>query len=148
MTKEPIECVYFIHAEGTDLVKVGYTSDLARRFDQLQTACPHRLELLGIEQGPRSREKYYHDCLKPYRYRGEWFRLTYVVRDWIIAGTSDHDSDIEAHQRFRHSQIRSDDDSEEYRIWLKMIQVTTGKLLPPAEQKPSCEAEEAVEAAQ
>jgi hypothetical protein len=84
METEAIECVYFIHAEGTNLVKVGWTRDLSGRFRQLKTASPHPLILLAIHPGSSDVEALYHRDLAPYRQRGEWFFLTSEVRRWLM----------------------------------------------------------------
>lgn len=77
------ELVYFLHAEGTDLVKIGWTRDFPYRLAELQTACPHQLFLLGVHEGPRQLEAYYHKDLAAYRQKGEWFFLTKEVRRWL-----------------------------------------------------------------
>jgi hypothetical protein len=82
--------VYFLHAEDTNLVKIGWTADLDRRFDQLQTACPHKLRLLGVHIGPREVETIYHRDLAPYRQQGEWFFLTREMRRFVMAGLGQH----------------------------------------------------------
>lgn len=39
--------IYFAQADGTELVKIGYTGgDPHKRLSELQTGCPHRLILL------------------------------------------------------------------------------------------------------
>lgn len=44
--------LYLIHATGTNMYKVGVTNDIAKRKSQLQTASPHRLEVLHTEVHP------------------------------------------------------------------------------------------------
>lgn len=81
---ECFECVYFLHAIGTDLVKVGWTRNLPERVRALSTSCPHALHVLAIVPGPMSEEGVLHRALSTYRYNGEWFQLTYCVRDWLV----------------------------------------------------------------
>lgn len=77
-------CVYFLHAVGTDLVKVGWTRDLLERIKKLKTGCPHPLSLLAIHPGDRSLELAYHQNFEPYRQRGEWFLFTSGIRKWCL----------------------------------------------------------------
>lgn len=113
----PIPCVYFLHAEGTDLVKIGWTKDLKRRFDQLQTASPHRLRLLGVHIGLKAIEAIYHRDLQPYRQRGEWFFLTREVRRWLMKCLNAHSESHSLCWRFHLNQISSDLDAAEHRAW-------------------------------
>jgi hypothetical protein len=117
MSKEPIECVYFIHADGTNLVKIGWTADLQRRFDQLQTASPHRLRLLAVHIGPREVEKAYHRDLAPYRQRGEWFFLTHEVRRWLVRCLNSHYESNSVCFYFHYERIRSEEDAREHEEW-------------------------------
>ncbi len=87
---DPIPLVYFLHAEHTNLVKIGWTADLNRRLDQLQTGCPHKLRLLGVHIGPRKVEMVYHRDFAVYRQQGEWFLLTREMRRFVIAGLGQH----------------------------------------------------------
>lgn len=102
-----MELVYFIHAEGTDLVKIGWTSDLDRRFDQLQTASPHTLHLLGVHVGPREVETIYHRDLAPYRQRGEWFFLTREVRRCFCVTLSRHSESARRYSQFIYRGVDS-----------------------------------------
>jgi hypothetical protein len=108
MRREPIACVYFLHAEGTNLVKVGWTGDLDRRVHQLQTASPHKLRLLGVHLGDKDVERVYHKDLQPYRQRGEWFFLTHEVRRWLSRCLNMHYEAMRACCRF-HSDTVADD---------------------------------------
>jgi hypothetical protein len=65
--------VYFVRS--ADHVKIGYTTDLIGRISQLQTGCPHKLELIAAVPGAESLEKIFHKVLKDKRFRGEWFCL-------------------------------------------------------------------------
>ena len=64
--------------EGGPFVKVGYTSNLDRRMEQLQTGNPYKLGVLqayvfDTELAARQLEAQLHRDLKPYRAQGEWF---------------------------------------------------------------------------
>lgn len=79
-----LECVYFLHAIRTDLVKVGWSRHLPSRVAKLSTSCPYALNLLAVDLGGRDLESSYHRSLKPYHQRGEWFLLTEEVRRWLM----------------------------------------------------------------
>lgn len=68
-------CVYFIEAVGLGRVKIGFTTNIFRRFWQLQTCCPAPLEVLGIIDGGRDIEARYHRSYGNARIIGEWYRL-------------------------------------------------------------------------
>lgn len=65
--------VYFIEAEATDLVKVGFTTGLPKRMADLRTALPIALRLIAEVKGTRAKEFEIHRDLAPHRIRGEWF---------------------------------------------------------------------------
>lgn len=70
--------VYFIEA-GRDIIKVGMAKDVGKRARALQTAGPfemriiHKIEIAA--EHALALEKAIHKRLKPYRMRGEWFRI-------------------------------------------------------------------------
>lgn len=72
--------VYFIQAgdsdtEGNALVKIGFTTDVAKRMRQLQTASPMRLKVLEQVIGTHAIEAYFHRLLRDRHVQGEWFKL-------------------------------------------------------------------------
>lgn len=77
------ECVYFLWAEHTCFVKIGWTTDLPRRIAQFQTACPHRLVLIALRPGDKELESAYHRELSLRRTNGEWFSMEMEVRYWL-----------------------------------------------------------------
>lgn len=69
--------IYFAQADGTDLVKIGYTGgDPAKRIGELQTGCPYKLVLLASIEGNEQREARWHKDFAADRVSGEWFKLT------------------------------------------------------------------------
>lgn len=69
--------IYFAHAVGTDLVKIGFTAgDPTKRLKELQTGCPQRLELLAAIDGTEADEGRWHKDFERDRAHGEWFKLT------------------------------------------------------------------------
>ena len=68
--------VYALRFDG--LVKIGFTRDLAQRM----LAIPHD-ELVGLAPGGYREEAQVHAILAPWRHKGEWFRYTPEVAEWI-----------------------------------------------------------------
>lgn len=72
---------YFIEAIGQNLVKIGVAHNVERRLAQLQTACPFDLQILcAIED---DYEELLHTVFESERVRGEWFRLSVRIREFI-----------------------------------------------------------------
>lgn len=66
--------VYFIEAAELGLVKIGYATNVKRRFAVLQTASPVELRLLNAIASDRAGERVIHARFAHLRRRGEWFR--------------------------------------------------------------------------
>lgn len=73
--------VYFIRTDG--FIKVGRTTNFDNRLAKLQTGSPHELEVLLVVPGGSGLEADIHRDLKEYRHRGEWFRETPEVWEYI-----------------------------------------------------------------
>ena len=65
--------IYFVQCERA--VKIGYTKNVCKRLGELQSANPHKLQLLVSVPGSRGLEAAFHRAFKPYKVRGEWFNL-------------------------------------------------------------------------
>jgi hypothetical protein len=78
--------IYFVEADGSGLIKIGYTDDNhdpRSRLKQLETGCPFPLKLLGCVRGDRRKEGTLHRQFASYRSHLEWFfpgkgLLTYI----------------------------------------------------------------------
>lgn len=68
--------VYFISAEDTNLVKIGYSKDPIKRLAVLQHMSPIKVGFLKIVRGDRQKEHEIHVKLQDCRSHGEWFRFT------------------------------------------------------------------------
>lgn len=68
--------IYVIRAGKTDLYKVGYAKDPAKRLRELQTGNGHKLALLAMWPGDQQAERRIHGALAQYRREGEWFQLS------------------------------------------------------------------------
>lgn len=74
---KPVEqSVYFIEAQGTDLVKIGIAAKPQDRLGELQTASPHKLAILATMAGGRAEERRLHHRFAASRATGEWFHRT------------------------------------------------------------------------
>lgn len=67
--------VYFFATADERFVKIGWTSDLPRRFKDIQASQPQPLIFLGALEGPRSDESGWHRYFRSQRAIGEWFAL-------------------------------------------------------------------------
>lgn len=68
--------VYIVEAVGTELVKIGFSSDPERRVKSMRTQCPFPIEVLACVEGDRVREKLFHRKFRHLRTSGEWFKKT------------------------------------------------------------------------
>lgn len=66
--------VYFMWSAGK--IKIGYTTDIMRRWDELQIRSAVHVELLVTLDGGPALELDLHRIFKPDRLRGEWFRIS------------------------------------------------------------------------
>lgn len=66
--------VYFIRAG--DYLKIGKTDDIKKRVAQLQTGCPHDLQVVLLVPGDEREEGLSHEELKSEHVRGEWFKIS------------------------------------------------------------------------
>ena len=65
--------VYFLQSQTLGLVKIGSANNVARRLDQLRTACPDELRLIAVINGDVEAERQLHKKFARLRVRGEWF---------------------------------------------------------------------------
>lgn len=76
---KPGGLLYAIRAEGTSLVKIGYTrGSVEKRIKMLQTGQPFPLRVIAthpIEEDVRQTEAWLHAFLKQERRSGEWFDI-------------------------------------------------------------------------
>lgn len=75
--------IYFIETQGR--VKIGYSSDPQRRFNNLTVGCPTRCVLSAVIEGSMSDEKNVHELFKANRIRGEWFELTPEISEFMAS---------------------------------------------------------------
>jgi len=75
--------VYFIQDTGTGHIKIGWSKGVEDRLRTLQQANPSELLLLRSVNGGRKEEAGFHRKFQRLRVRGEWFRPTPELLDFI-----------------------------------------------------------------
>ena len=76
--------IYFIEAEGTGMVKIGYTAQPPRsRLSGLQVGNPYLLRLLGVIPGNEQDELSQHSIYSHLHVRGDWFRAEAELADFL-----------------------------------------------------------------
>lgn len=83
--------VYFIRAEGSDAIKIGFTTDLKRRIRNLECASGRKVTLLHAMPGTYDDERSLHRRFKAARLDGEWFEAVpelLLCIDHLRKGTS------------------------------------------------------------
>lgn len=90
--------VYFISNTSANLVKVGFSKNIGKRFIDLQTSAGAKLHLSLYFGGDRATEKAIHQFLASERTYGEWFdasEKTLTLLDEIADFLAKEDDDRE-----------------------------------------------------
>lgn len=98
------EGIYFISA-GPSRIKIGWTSDIARRMKELQIGAAPRLALLAFVPGTKAEEAGLHQRFAHLHVRGEWFRATSELTEAIRAISDNRLSSDQ--KRERHSILKN-----------------------------------------
>ncbi len=84
-----IMIIYFIQEEPDGAVKIGQTSNIAKRLAHLQTSCSRPLKVLFSFDVPDEKanyaENHIHHCFRNRRMKGEWFSPCPYLYDYIKA---------------------------------------------------------------
>lgn len=75
--------VYFIQAQRSLAIKIGFAVDISKRLDQLQTANAEELTVVGSTPGTVLDEKALHRRFATSHIRGEWFMATSELTSYI-----------------------------------------------------------------
>jgi hypothetical protein len=81
-SRDPL--VYFISVES-DLIKIGYTTNLSARLRSLRTAHPNELRIVLAIPGSRDDERELHRRFAEFRVGREWFRRSKPIDDYIAS---------------------------------------------------------------
>lgn len=73
--------VYFIKCQ--EYIKIGYSNNPNDRISQLQTSIPYKLQVVSIIMGTMHDEKKLHKLFKEHHVRGEWFRVSIEILEYI-----------------------------------------------------------------
>jgi hypothetical protein len=73
--------VYFI--ELNEFVKIGFTQSVKMRVMQIQYASPYKVKLLHATPGGKAEEEFIHAMFEADRVRGEWFRMSPELCEFI-----------------------------------------------------------------
>ena len=102
--------IYFIKTADRGFVKIGQARDPEARLKQLQTASPDELEIIAtIPDYYGDTEKELHARFKDDRYRGEWFRYSREIRQYLVESRCilDGEDDIEFYCMNEHCKLKS-----------------------------------------
>lgn len=77
--------IYLIADTAASRVKIGYSADPWLRFNKIQADCPGELTMLALLEGDAEREAELHAQFAQDRVRGEWFRLSAPIADFVAA---------------------------------------------------------------
>lgn len=79
-----IPVVYFIQCNGEGgPIKIGVTTKLHGRIDQMRVNNPFPLTLLGAVMGDEGLERFVQGFFEEYRITGEWFEASKPLLDYI-----------------------------------------------------------------
>jgi len=77
--------IYFIINSGTGNIKIGYTRDNPeKRLANLQTGCDAELRILNVVDGSTEKESMLHRKFDKNRIRGEWFKPSEEMFEYIL----------------------------------------------------------------
>lgn len=76
---------YFFGNRKQGVVKIGVTKDMFRRLKEVQTGFPYNLKILGYIESrkPLKTESKMHQYYRRFNLRGEWFRLTDRIEEFL-----------------------------------------------------------------
>lgn len=76
--------IYFIQAaDGTGLIKIGYSASPKRRLKSIQLMSPMPLKILKTIKGDKKTESYIHKQFGGLRRHGEWFESSPILLEAI-----------------------------------------------------------------
>lgn len=74
-SRPKVGSIYFIRANGTGPVKIGFSTDYQARIASMMTSHARQLRLVAVIRGSHTDEQALHKRFAKYRVRGEWFRV-------------------------------------------------------------------------
>lgn len=80
--------VYVIQAQLSKAIKIGWSTNVYLRRDQLQIGSPERLEIVRILDLGKDSERVLHELCHEHRLHGEWFAETALEALLVYPDTS------------------------------------------------------------
>ena len=74
-------CIYFI-TDGK-FVKIGFSNNLKQRLVAMQSHSPYDLKTVYVSEGTEKLERLFHDLFKDLKVRGEWFKYSGNLYEFI-----------------------------------------------------------------
>jgi len=81
--REPAKEGYVYFLDGGEMIKIGFTRSLETRMKKMKTDVPSGVTFLHMEPGTFKSEKIVHRHFAELRVRGEWFRKSPELLDYI-----------------------------------------------------------------
>lgn len=75
--------VYFLQDKSTGYIKIGFSTQLEKRIKALGTGLPEKPELLARIKAYAHEEARYHTMFCGDRIRGEWFKPSVRIMNYI-----------------------------------------------------------------
>ncbi len=98
--------VYFFQSTGANMVKIGQTHNLQRRQNTIENSHGYSVKLLKAIRVPdESHEKAIHKKFKKIRLKGEWFKCTPELMEYI-EGLPNHLQPQQQELRSQNSELR------------------------------------------
>ena len=88
--------IYFIRGKDSGNIKIGYSINPEKRQSNLQTAHYEELELIGFMNGTLDDETRIHQMFAAYNIRGEWYRSSDEILDFIETNTTKPQTNVVA----------------------------------------------------
>jgi transcriptional regulator with XRE-family HTH domain len=82
--KKRKRCVYFVEDRETFLIKIGRTCQIKIRLRHIRREYPNAHVLATVEGGSRE-EREIHKLFSRYRFKGEWFRPSPLIFEYLAA---------------------------------------------------------------
>lgn len=78
--------IYFLKERCSDYqIKIGYTNNIRKRLQDLQSGNPRKLEVMAIIEGDCDFERVLHNHFREYKTTGEWFKPSKSILKYIRA---------------------------------------------------------------
>ena len=105
--------VYFVKHRRQDPIKIGYSSNLKQRLNELKISSPYGMDLIGTIKSPEAKnlESRIHKRLESHRLSGEWFDISIQdAKDIVCEFDEDYKSELKKlHSLLEHNDLSIDD---------------------------------------